>query len=139
MTGAGGGYPGGTFVATGNITPSSFVTLDAGVTGHVTCGTTGDFPIGISQQGTRNPSYPGLQDGWAATSGENIGVYMSGEECLLQVDAAYNPGTLLKPNANGIGTQTTADGDKYGAIQLDQSTVANQLIKVRVLIGERGV
>jgi hypothetical protein len=136
-SGAGGGF-GGSFVATGNLVPSRFVKLDSGVTGHVAQAGGGDFPFGVTQQGTRNPSYSGLQDGYCATSGENVRVYLDEEECMLEVDAAYNPGQTLKPGTSGIGTATTADGDIYGAIQLDASTAANQLVKVRVRFGYRG-
>ena len=57
---------------------------------------------------------------------------------MLEVDAVYNPGTLMKPGPNGIGTQTLADGDIYGAILLNASTAANQLIKCKVRNGYRG-
>lgn len=137
-TGAGGGF-GGSFTAVGNIIQSRFVKLATGLTGGVAQAGAGDAPFGVSQQGTRNPSYPGLQDGFAAVTGENIRVYLTNEECMIEVDAAYNPGTLLKPGASGIATQTTADGDIFGAVQLDQSTAANQLVKCRVYNGYRGV
>ncbi len=128
-----GGSAGGSFVATGNITQSRFVKLDSGVTGHVAQAGAGDSPIGVSVQGTRNPSYPGLQDGFAAVSGENIRVYLSNEECMIEVDAAYNPGQLLKPSTGGIATASNADGEIYGAILLDAATAANQLVKCRVV------
>lgn len=132
MTGAGGGSPGGSFVAAGNIIPSRFVKLVSGQTGFVAQAGSGDAPFGVSVQGTRNPSYSGLQDGFAAVTGENIRVYLANEECMIEVDAAYNPGTLLKPSTSGIATQATADGDIYGAILLDAATAANQLVKCRV-------
>ncbi len=136
-TGAGGGF-GGSFVAAGNIAPSRFVTL-TNPTGFVAQSTTSDKPMGIAQQGTRNPSYPGLQDGFAATTGENIRVYLETEECMIEVDAAYAPGILLKPDVNGLGTQVTANNDWYGAVLLDKSTAANQLVKCKVRVGSYGV
>ena len=136
-TGAGGGF-GGSFVATGNIIPSRFVKLDSGVTGHVAQAGAGDAPFGVSQQGTRNPSYSGLQDGFAATTGENIRVYLENEECMIEVDAAYNPGQLLKPSTSGIATASNSDGDQYGAVLLDTAISANQLVKCRVRNGFRG-
>lgn len=132
MNGGVGGW-GGSFVSVGSILPSRFVKLASGLTGGVAQAGAGDAPIGVSQQGTRNPSYPGLQDGYAATSGENIRVYMAQEECMIEVDAAYNPGVLLKPGTDGIATQASASGNIYGAILLDASTQANQLVKCRVV------
>lgn len=131
-SGAGGGLAGGSFVASGNIIPSRFVKLDTSATGKVLQAGTGESPVGVSQQGVRNPSYPGLDDGFAAIAGENVRVYMEPEECMLEVDNAYNPGTLMKPGAAGIGTQATADADIYGAIVLDASSGNTALTKVRV-------
>lgn len=138
-SGPGGGF-GGSFVAGGNITPARFVrlTTTSGSTGFVVNSGAGEAIMGISQQGTRNPSYPGLQDGFAAITGENVRVYLETEETMIEVDASYNPGTLLKSGAIGIGTQVTANNDIYGAVLLDQSTAANQLVKCRVRLGYYG-
>lgn len=122
------------FVAGGNILPARFVKLSA--TGKVTQAVAGENVYGVSQPGTRNAPLTGLDDGYAAIAGENVKCFtaMDPEESpWLEVDAAYPVGTLLKPSTNGIGTATTTNLDIVGAIQLEASTAANQLVQVRVV------
>lgn len=126
----------GSYVAGGTILPYSFVKLSTTATGQVLqCGS-GDNVFGVAQQGTRNAPFPSLDDGNAALVTENIRVFTAedpAEECLLKVDAAYNPGQLLKPGTNGIGTATTTTKDIAGAIQMQASSKANQTVRVRVI------
>jgi hypothetical protein len=126
----------GSYVAGGNILPYSFVKLSTTATGQVLQAGSGDNVFGVSMPGTRNAPFPGLDDGYAAIAGENIRVFTAedpADECYLKVDAAYNPGQLLKPGTNGIGTATTADKDIAGAIVMAASSAANQTIRVRVI------
>lgn len=131
----------GSMVASGSIFPSTFVKFDttAGNTGKCLQAGAGDVPCGVSQQGTRNAPYPGLDDGYCAIAGETLRVYTASDPedmPLLQVDAAYPQGTLLKPGTNGIGTIANTDKDCYGAVQMEASTAANQLVQVRVIAPE---
>lgn len=130
-------------VANGDIIPSRFVKLDttSGKTGYVIQAGAGDLVYGIAQQGTRNANFPGLQDYLAAKAGENLRVYSGDhpeDQPYLEVDAAYSQGTLLKSGTLGIGTTANTDGDIYGARMLEQSTLANQIVKVRWEFGYKG-
>ncbi len=133
----------GSAVANGNIFPMTIVKLDtsAGNTGKVLQAGAGDVPYGISQQGTRNAPFPGLDDGYAAIAGETLRVYTPADPedmPLVQVDAAYAQGTLIKPSTNGIGTTASADGDYYIGRLAEASTAANQLVQIMVIFGMRG-
>lgn len=129
----------GSFVAGEDIIPCRFVKLStvSGATGKVLMAGAADTPAGVSMQGVRNlPGFPGLDDNLAAKVNENVRVYVSDDpedEPYIEVDAAYVQGTYLKPSTNGIATTATGDGDIYGAIQLEQSTVANQIVRCRVI------
>lgn len=124
-------------VANGNIAPCRFVKQDT--TGKVVAAGATDVPFGISQEGSRNPPYTGLDDGYAAIAGENIHVYEENEgmnnECFLESGAAFNNGAFLKPSTAGVGIATTTDKDAYGAIALHAATAAGQLIRVKVRNG----
>ena len=128
----------GSFVAAGDIRPSRFVKLStvAGATGKVLQAGATDNVIGVSQQGTRNPAYSSLDDGFAAIAGENVRVYTAADPedmPYIEVDAAYPQGTLLKPSTNGIATATVTNLDIAGAILMEASTAANQLVQCRVI------
>lgn len=128
----------GSFVAAGNILPSRFVRLDttSGATGKVVQAVAGENVYGVSQQWTRNVPLTGLDDTYAAIAGETIRVYTAGDpedEPYIEVDAAYVQGQLLKPSTNGIATATVTNLDIVGAVLLEQSTAAGQLVKCRVM------
>jgi len=129
----------GSFVAAEDIIPYRFVKLSAvsGATGKVLMAGSGDVPGGVSMQGVRNlPGFPGLDDNLAAKAGENVRVYVADDpedEPYIEVDAAYVQGTFLKPSTNGIATTAASDGNIYGAVLLEQSTVANQIVRCRVI------
>ncbi len=127
----------GSFVAGGDVLPSRFVKLSAvaGATGKVLQAGATDNVYGVSGQGTRNAPYDGLDDGLHAKAGENCRVYTSADpadEPYVEVDGAYPQGTLLKPSTNGIGTSTVTNLDIAGAIMLEASTAAGQLIKCSI-------
>ncbi len=126
------------FVAAESIYPARFVKLStvAGATGKVLMASAASNVIGVSQSGTRNAPFPGLDDGYAAIAGENVKVFTAADPAempWIEVDAAYPQGTLLKPSTNGIGTSTVTNLDIAGAIQMEASTAANQLVQCRVI------
>ena len=128
----------GSFVAAESIYPSRFVKLStvAGATGKVLMAGAASNVYGVSQQAVRNAPLTGLDDGFAAIAGETLQVYTAADpadEPYLEVAAANAPGTLLKPGTDGIGVATVTNLDIAGAIQLEASTAANQLVRVRVL------
>jgi hypothetical protein len=127
-----------TFVAAGNIIRARFVRLDttSGASGKVVQAVAGENVIGVAAQWSRNPPVEGLDTNLTAIAGENVRVYtaMQPDDCpLIEVDAAYIQGTLLKPSTNGIATATVTNLDIVGAELLEQSTAANQLVKCRVM------
>jgi hypothetical protein len=120
-----------------NIYPCTIVKLSTvtGETGKVLQAGAGDTPYGVSQAGTRNAPLTSLNDGYCGSAGEVIRVYTAADPedmPYIQVDAAYAQGQTIKPGTNGIGTATTADGDIYIGILMEASTVANQLVQIRV-------
>jgi hypothetical protein len=120
------------FVANGNITPSSFVKLDTTAVGKLLiCGS--DDPVyGVSQEGTRNPPYTGLDDGYAAIAGENCRVYLEPEECWLRIGSGgCTAGDMLNSDASGYGVTTTTETHNAGALALETG-LEGQLIRVRV-------
>jgi|SRR5882672_2632944 len=135
-----GANAGGTYIAAGNVAPSRFVKVDT--VGHPNGGYViqcvgSDLPVGISCQGTRNPPYEGLDDGYAAISGENLRTYSATEECLLQCGTTtFTAGQYLKPDATGRGVAATADGDMYGALAMENGPGDGvTLVHVRVVFG----
>lgn len=123
------------FMPNGNIIPSRFVKQDTSTLGgYVLQAGASDTPIGVSQPGTHQPPIPGLDDGFAGIQnvGMPIEVFMSGDECWLEIGAAVTLGDFLKPSTNGVAITASADGDIYGAIALQSGTASGQLIKVRV-------
>ncbi len=133
----------GSAVCNGNVFPATIVKLDttAGNTGKVLQAGSGDIPYGVSQLGKRNAPLVGLDDGYCGIAGENIRVYTYSDPedmPVIQVDAAYAQGTLIKPGTNGIGTIASADGDYYIGRLAEASTAANQLVQIIVIFGMRG-
>src|ERR1700693_1900180 len=126
-------------VANGTITPSTLVKLDTTADGKVIQCTGSDTPYGISQPGTRQPPYSGLDDGNAALIGETLMIYGPPmKDVLLQLGAAsgaVTSGIRLKPDSSGLGIPTSADGDIFGAIS-DGSGNAGDLIPVIVVYGQ---
>jgi hypothetical protein len=130
------------FIADGNINPSRFVKIEsAGTTGYevlqAAAGT--DRPIGISQEGTRQP--PGVigSDGYAAHQGETLQVYGEGEEALLTIGSGgVTQGDYLKSDASGQGVTvafTLGSGTIfYGAVALETAN-AGELARVLVKCG----
>ena len=98
-------------VAAGNIAPCRFVTPSTSAIGKVSQSTTSDVPCGISQKGTRNVpgSSLGLDDGYAAIAGENVGVHGTPDkDILLRLGGTVTRGASLKSDASGFGVSTTA-------------------------------
>lgn len=127
------------FVANGNIAPCRFVTYDNSTNGKVIQADAGsvaegDLSMGISAQWQNSaPWYP-VQSGYAATAGQNCGVYTEDQVCLLEIAATITFGMLLKADANGKGINASADKDRYGAQALENG-VSGDLIKVWVRSG----
>lgn len=116
-------------VAGGNIAPSRFVVL--GSAGTVTQAGAGTNVWGIAQPSTRNISLAGLDDGYAAVSGDVVNVYGPGDdECLLEVAGTVTAGQYLKSDADGKGVAATSDKDKVGAVALEGGT-SGKLIRVK--------
>lgn len=128
------------FMPNGNIAPSRFVKIDATqVGGYCLQAGSGDKVIGISEPGVRQPPISGLDDGFAGIQNSNaIEVLTTNDEGWLETGGTVTFGDLLKPDANGKGVTAGSDGDFFGAIALQSSTGAAQLIRVRVQLGFRG-
>lgn len=117
-----------TKVATGNITPCSFVKQSTTLDGKVTLCGAGDKIYGISQKGTRNPPLSPLDDGYAAIAGENVMLYTFPDTTLLTIGTGgCAPGDRLKADASGFGVATTSTGDEIGAVALGTGASGDQV------------
>jgi hypothetical protein len=130
------------FIADGNINPSRFVKIEsAGTTGYevLQAAAATDRPIGISQEGTRQP--PGVvgSDGYAAHAGETLQVYGEAEEALLTIGSGgCTQGDYLKSDGSGQGvTVSFTEGTGllfYGAVALETAN-SGELARVLVKCG----
>lgn len=128
------------YVSAGNLLPFSFAKLDttSGNTGKVIQAGATDRPIGVVQAQQNQAPLTGLQTGYAAQAGENVTVFDPADpenQTYLRVDAAYPQGTYLKPGTNGIGTIADTDKDCYGAVMMQASFSANEVVQVMVQVG----
>lgn len=121
------------FTAMGNIIFSRFVKLVPSLKDGQYCvlAGPGDTPCGISNQRPLN-----TPSDYIATLGDQFFVYtpwFPAQQPWLMVDAAYPQGTLLKPGALGIGTIANGNGDIFGAIMMQESMKANDIVQVQVV------
>ena len=118
--------------ATGNIAPSRFVKMATTADMSVAQAGAGDKVIGISPPFTRRTPYSSLDDGYCAVSGEDVPVFTTNDECMLELGGTVTAFDRLKSDTDGKGVTTTTNLDEIGAIAL-VSGVSGQLIRVRVL------
>lgn len=123
------------YVADGNINVSTFVKhTGTTVDFRVSAAGAGDRIAGVAQEGPKAAPIPGASATLAAAQGDHLRVYGIGEECLLSIGATVAAGDRLKSDASGLGTPTTAAGDEFGAIAM-QNGVNGDKIRVLVQIG----
>src|SRR5437660_1147894 len=95
------------FVASGNISPATFVTVSGSNT--VAQSGAGDVPVAIAQNWT-NAAPVANASTYAAASGDQITVFGLGNVCLLQSSTAgWTAGNTLKPNASGAGIAASSN------------------------------
>lgn len=122
------GNPGQTKVATGNITPCSFVKLATTADGKVTICGAGDKIFGISGPSERQPPLTGLQDGYHAIADENCKVFTAGaRDVMLTLGGSVSPGDRLKSDGSGFGVVTTTNLDEWGAIAMAAGTTGQRI------------
>jgi hypothetical protein len=126
-----------TKIASGNISPARFVKLSTTALGQVTqCGA-GDQIYGISQPGTHNVPYLGLDDGWAAQANEPLNIFgLGSKDVLLTLGGSVTKGDRLKSDANGQGVTTTSANDEVGAIA-QANGVSGDMIPVQIVGPQR--
>lgn len=122
-----------TLQATGDIEPRRFVIMSTAADYTGEQAGAGEFPIGVSQEFSRDTPQSGAST-LAATTGQQVGVYGITKVCLLDVATTVTAGAILKSDGDGKGIPAGA-GDKYGAVSL-QSGVAGDQIQVTVTVGE---
>ncbi len=119
-----------TLRASGNISPSRFVTLS----GEQTVAQAGDNQdiLGVAQEGSnRAPLQDYVSTVYAAQAGEQLQVYSVGELCLVEAGAAISAGALLKADSQGRAVPVATSGttiQNYGAVALQPATAAGQKI-----------
>lgn len=118
------------FRASGNISPSRFVTLS----GEQTVAQAGDNQeiIGVAQEGSNKaPLQDYVSTVYAAETGQQLEVYSTGELCLVEAGAAITAGQLLKSDSQGRAVPVATTGtviQNYGAVALQSATAAGQKI-----------
>lgn len=126
-----------TLVATGNISQCRFVKLGTATNGTGTQCTTDDIMYGVSAKGVRQAALAGLDDGYAAISGEEFHVHLFDEmlnnPVLLEIGSGgCNPGDYLKSDVNGAGIANTTTNKACGAIALQKAS-SGQRALVRLI------
>lgn len=116
-------------LATATIYPSRFVTQST-TDFQFTQSTTGDLPIGISQEWTHDAPIPSAATG-AAAAGQELSVYGLGQICFLMCGTGVTSGDFLKPDTNGKALVATVGTDKFGA-QAVASGASGELVRVIV-------
>lgn len=123
-------------VANGDIKPYRFVKLTTTDGRVLVCGA-GDQIYGVSQAGTHRTPLQGLDDGFAASSGENLNIWIPPEkEVLLLLGGTVVQGDHLKSDADGAGVVTTSAQDEIGAIA-SFSGVSGQIVPVQIIAPQR--
>lgn len=124
----------------GSIAPSRFVKLDATqIGGYCLQAGANDKVIGVAEPGVRQPPISGLDDGFAGIQNSNaILIFTTNDECWVECGAAVSFGDYLEADTNGKAVTSSTDGHNYGAIALQTSTAAGQLVRCRIAIGMRG-
>ncbi len=128
------------YVANGNITPSTFVAIDGtyGATpnagNRVITAVSGTAPIGVAQKGTRYTPLTGLDTGYAATTGQDVGVYLPGQVAPMAMSAACKAGDWIKPDASGggFGVTTTTATDYVGG-KVAMAAASSQIVDMLVV------
>jgi hypothetical protein len=120
-------------VAGGNILPSTFVMIST-TADKTALQATANAPIlGVSQVGTHDA--PGISGAatYAATAGQSIQLFVSGDICQVAVGASsVTRGDLLKSDANGNAVTGSPAVDNIGARALESGT-SGQLILCQIL------
>lgn len=130
-----GNLPNLTFVCSGTIYPSRFVSVDPSDDYQGYQSPSGGRVIGVSQTGSRlPPTAANAGNTYAGTTGDLIGVYGVGKTCYLKLGTTVAAGDALKPDASGQGINGVSAGNYYGAVALQQG-VSGDLIRVSVLVG----
>jgi len=123
------------FRASGNISPSRFVT----VSGEQTVAQAGDNQeiLGVAQEGSNKaPLQDYVSTVYAAETGQQLEVYGPGELCLVEAGGNITAGNLLKSDSQGRAAPVATTGttiQNYGAVALQSATAAGQKILCLVL------
>lgn len=129
--------PSSSNIASGNIRPCRFVALVAASPGKVIECAAASTPIfGISQMGIRlSMLLETTSPPRAAADGEMLGVFVDGQECLLEIGGTVAAGDKLTSDGSGKGITTVTDRNEYGAVALEDG-ISGRQIRVRVQKGQ---
>lgn len=124
------------FIANGNITPSSFVKIDAtqAMPSVIQAAANTDILIGVSKESTDQTPIPQLTGTqYAAIATENCKVYQCSQSCMLTIGSGgCTAGDFLTSDGSGNGITTAPGaGKRVGAIAL-MTALAGSLCRVRV-------
>lgn len=127
--------PAGHYIAGGDIAPSRFVMLEAGVAKTVLQATNNAKIMGVSQEGARQaPLNDTVTTVLAAQDGEQLKVYADSDtDVLVEAGAAITSGATVRSDALGRAVTATS-GQNGGAVALEGAALAGELIKVQIAI-----
>jgi hypothetical protein len=118
------------FIAGGSISPSRFVSIQAGESNAILQSTARQHAIGISHEGSREAPIPGASV-LAVLAGEICEVYGLGESCEVEAAANIAAGDYLRPDADGRAV-VALPGERYSAIsRVDASSGTRVKVVIR--------
>lgn len=124
------------FIANGNILPSSIVKIDAtqSMPNVIQSTATSDVAIGIAKESTDQAPTPQLSGTqYAAIAGENCHVYIAGEVCMLLIGAVgVTAGDLISNDGTGLGATAATGSGKRVIAQALFTAPASTLCRVLV-------
>lgn len=125
-------------VAGGDVYPSRFVKMSTTADDQGLQATANDQLIGVSYEGGKfSPLSDLVSSNPHAESGDPIGLYGDGEQCLLELGGSVTRGGRLKADADGKGVAIATTGttiQQFGAIALESGS-SGEKIRVFVLLG----
>lgn len=132
------------FRDSGNILPSYFVIVDPAETiGYCKVAASAsvdadNWPLGVSQEGTKDAPGTTGASAYAATDEDPIDVYGQGDVCLLTIGSGgCTAGQLLKPDSTGKGIiiDTSSGGAQFYGARALETAIEDDLCRVQVMTG----
>jgi hypothetical protein len=125
------------FQASGNVSPSRFVSGVSGSDYRVFQATASTPVVGVSQIGTQEAPGTDADSGYAATTTKALRVYGMGEVALLELGGTVSAFDYVAPDASGKGTAASLNVSsiQYVGGQALRSGISGE--KIPVVVGAK--